>query len=69
MEGKKASRFEVGLTNPESQRLGLPRAGNQAAVIVREHDDRTPHQRRTKHPFARNVEAVRIHQRLHRRLT
>jgi len=52
-----------GVAHEDAKRLGLIAAGDDAAVVIREHDDRLPSQGRLKNPLARRIEIVAIDQR------
>ena len=48
------------LPQADSEGLGLVRPGNDATVVVRKHDNGTPHEVGTKYAFARDIEVIAI---------
>ena len=58
--------LKIGHAHPDPEGFGFVRAGDHAAVVVREHDHGTPRERRVEHPFARSVEVVAVGKSVHR---
>ena len=56
-----------GLAHADAERLGLVRAGDDAAVVVREHDHGASVQFGTEDPFARGEEVVAVAESVHGR--
>jgi hypothetical protein len=52
----------LGLAHEDAQRLGLVAAGDDAAVVVGEHDNRPAAQLRLKQRFAGSVEVIAVDQ-------
>ena len=48
------------LAHADAERLGLVRAGDHTAIVVRQHDHRLAAQLRLKHPFAAGVEIIAV---------
>ena len=46
--------LEPGRAHPDAQRLGLVRAGDRAAIVVRQHHDRSPVQPGVEDALARD---------------
>jgi hypothetical protein len=49
-----------GRTHGDAERLGFVAARDHAAVVVRQHHDRTPAQLRLEHALARHIEIVAV---------
>jgi len=52
----------VGIAHREAEGFGLIAAGDEAAVVVRQHDDRSAFQGRLKDPLTADVKIVRVSQ-------
>jgi len=55
-----------GLPHADAEGLGLVRAGDDAAVVVRQHDDGPPHKIGPEYPLAGGVEVVAVAESVHR---
>ncbi len=57
--------LEIRVAHLEAEGLGLVAAGDHAAVIVGQHDDRAVAQRGVEYPLARRIKVIAIHQGKH----
>lgn len=57
--------LEEGMPHADAERLGLVRARDDAAVVVRQHDDGAPLQLGAEDPFARSEEVVAVAESVH----
>jgi len=60
MSTKQGTNLKLWNTHPDTKRLGLVRAGDDTAVIVRRHHNGLAFQLRVKAPFTGRIEVVAI---------
>ena len=58
--------LEIGVSHADAERLGLVRARDHAAVVVRQHDDGPPLQFGAEDPLARGEEIIAVAKSVHR---
>ena len=57
--------FESGTAHGDAGRLGLVAAGDDATVVVREHDDLLAVESGVKHPLTGHKEVIAVNQAVH----